>query len=180
MDKTILIDRSKEIFGNFYDYSLVPNTFKTKEKIEIICPVHGVFMKSFEKHINNKQGCPECVGRKRYDTQSFIKKVKTLNHVNDYSFDKVEYINNKTKIIVTCKYHGDFEITPGHLLSGEGCPKCRYIKSSSALRRSVDEIIEKSNEIHNHKYDYSLVENYKNDRIKYPIICPEHGVFMQT
>lgn len=180
MDKTTLIDKSKEIFGNFYDYSLVPNMFKTKEKIEIICPVHGVFMKSFEKHINNKQGCPECVGRKRYDTQSFIKKVKTLNHVNDYSFDKVEYINNKTKVIVTCKYHGDFEIAPGHLLSGEGCPKCRYVKSSSALRRSIDEIIEKSNEIHKHKYDYSLVENYKNVRIKYPIICPEHGVFMQT
>lgn len=180
MDKKTLINKSKEIFGDLYDFSLVPDDFKTKEKLSIICPIHGVFYKSYEKHISNKQGCPECIGKKRYDTKSFIEKAKTLEHCKYYSFDKVKYINNKTKIIVTCNIHGDFEITPGHLLSGEGCPKCRYIKSANSKRRSIEEVISISNEIHNYKYDYSLIKEYKNDRIKYPIICPEHGEFMQS
>ena len=81
---------------------------------------------------------------------------------------------------VTCKIHGDFEITPGHLLSGEGCPKCRYIKSANNKRRCLEEVINIANEVHDYKYDYSLIKEYKNDRIKYPIICSEHGKFMQT
>ena len=42
-----------------------------------------------------------------------------------------------------------------------------------------DEFIEKSNKIHNNKYDYSLIE-YKNAKTKIKIICPEHGVFELT
>jgi very-short-patch-repair endonuclease len=37
----------------------------------------------------------------------------------------------------------------------------------------------KANLIHENKYDYSLVE-YINSHIKVKIICPEHGVFLQT
>lgn len=39
-------------------------------------------------------------------------------------------------------------------------------------------IFEKCNEVHNNKYDYSLVE-YKNTRSKIKIICEEHGIFEQ-
>lgn len=180
MEKSVLVKKSKEIFGDVYDFSLVPEIFKTKEKLSIICPQHGVFYKSYEKHIGGKQGCPECAGKKRYNTESFIEKVKTLEHVTDYTFEKINYVNNKTKVTVTCKIHGDFEITPGHLLSGEGCPKCRYIKSANNKRRCLEEVINIANEVHDYKYDYSLIKEYKNDRIKYPIICSEHGKFMQT
>lgn len=180
MTKDILLEKTQEIFGKKYDYSLVPDNFRTKEKIRIICPIHGIFYKTFEKHIGNKQGCPECSGRKRYTTEYFIKKVKTLDHAKDYDYSKTVYVNSKTHIIVTCKEHGDFKITPGHLLSGEGCPKCRYIKSANSKRRSISEVIEESIKIHGDKYDYSLITEYKNDRIKYPILCPQHGIFYQT
>ncbi len=43
---------------------------------------------------------------------------------------------------------------------------------------TTDDFIQKSNEIHNFKYDYSLVE-YKNNRTSVSIICPEHGIFEQ-
>ena len=43
-----------------------------------------------------------------------------------------------------------------------------------------EEFIEKSKVVHGHnRYDYSLV-NYKNSNTKVKIICPEHGVFVQT
>ena len=41
-----------------------------------------------------------------------------------------------------------------------------------------EEYLEKCNEVHNNKYDYSLVE-YKNTRSKIKIICEEHGIFEQ-
>ena len=39
--------------------------------------------------------------------------------------------------------------------------------------------IDKSNEIHSSKYDYSLV-NYINNKTKVKIICKKHGIFEQT
>lgn len=41
-----------------------------------------------------------------------------------------------------------------------------------------EEFIERSNRIHNNKYDYSEV-NYTGCRNKIKIICPIHGEFMQ-
>lgn len=46
------------------------------------------------------------------------------------------------------------------------------------MRYTKELFIQKSKEIHNNKYDYSLV-NYKNTNIKVKIICPVHGVFEQ-
>jgi len=43
---------------------------------------------------------------------------------------------------------------------------------------TTQEFIEKSNIVHNYKYDYSLVD-YKNNRTDVKIICPEHGEFKQ-
>lgn len=46
-------------------------------------------------------------------------------------------------------------------------------------RKDTEYFIEKSKKIHDNKYDYSMVE-YKNNKIKVKIICPEHGIFEQT
>lgn len=45
-------------------------------------------------------------------------------------------------------------------------------------RRTTEEFITKSREIHGDKYDYSLV-NYQGEDVKVSIICPEHGEFVQ-
>lgn len=187
MDKNTLIIKSKEIFGDKYNFSLVKENFTTKEKLFIICPVHGVFEKSYEKHIKSKQGCPKCSGKFRYNTESFINECLTKNDIKNISFNNVEYVNNKTKVKLYCHYkddngneHGEFEITPGHFLNGERCPKCRYIKSALKKRRNINDVIELANKTHKNKYDYSLITSYKNDREKLPIICKEHGVFYQT
>lgn len=187
--KTIeeVIRQAKEIHGDKYDYSLITEYKNDREKYPIICPIHGVFYKSFNKHLHSKQGCPKCSGRFRYDTESFKEEIKGLKNMEDVTCEKLKYINNKTKVTLTChkkdengNEHGDFEITPGHLIAGEGCPKCRYIKSASSKRRTLEDVVSLSREIHGDKYDYSLITEYKNDRIKYPIICPVHGVFYQT
>lgn len=54
------------------------------------------------------------------------------------------------------------------------------------MKCNLEKVINKANEVHNHKYDYSLIHEYKNNRVKYPIVCHEkdkngieHGVFYQ-
>lgn len=41
------------------------------------------------------------------------------------------------------------------------------------------EMLEKANEIHKNKFDYSKVE-YKNRLEKVEIVCPTHGPFFQS
>lgn len=58
-----------------------------------------------------------------------------------YNYSKTNYINNRTKVVITCPIHGDFEqITWNHLV-GNGCPHCK----SSKLEESVRDALEKNN-----------------------------------
>lgn len=42
-----------------YDYSLVPLGVRARDKVDIICKVHGVFKQNFGNHLHG-QGCPTC------------------------------------------------------------------------------------------------------------------------
>ena len=54
------IEKSKELFGDKFDYSKVKYQ-STKKKVIIICPIHGEFEQSPETHLKSKCGCPKCV-----------------------------------------------------------------------------------------------------------------------
>lgn len=51
-------------------------------------------------------------------------------------------------------------------------------ESFTTKRSNTEDFIQKSKNVHDDKYDYSLVE-YKNNNTKVKIICPIHGVFEQ-
>jgi len=46
-------------------------------------------------------------------------------------------------------------------------------------KKTTDEFIKQSNDVHGNKYDYSIVE-YKGTHHKIKIICSIHGIFQQT
>lgn len=101
-------------------------------------------------------------------------------HNNKYSYSKVIYKNVDTKVVITCPIHGDFKQTPyKHANEKQGCPLCMPDRISQKQRMSLEDFVRKSKEIHNGKYDYSLVE-YKNAHTKVKIICSNHGPFMIT
>lgn len=54
-----------------------------------------------------------------------------------------------------------------------GCPNCANLNTSLRLSKDTDWFIEKCNEVHNFKYDYSKVV-YKKAKEKVEIICHEH------
>jgi hypothetical protein len=111
---------------------------------------------------------------KKYTTEDFISKAITV-HGNKYDYSKVNYINANTKVIIICKKHGEFLQTPhNHITNKAGCPNC----CKNHKRYTTETFIESANELHNGKYDYSLVK-YVDGETKVKIICPIHGVFEQ-
>lgn len=61
LDKNTFVARARAVHGDFYDYSRVEYR-NTKTKVEIVCPVHGSFFQTPEKHMAGS-GCPspECL-----------------------------------------------------------------------------------------------------------------------
>ena len=57
------------------------------------------------------------------NTKEFLDKLSKKNF-NKLDYSKVIYVRSKIKVIVICKEHGEFKITPSHLLEGQGCRKC--------------------------------------------------------
>ena len=94
--------------------------------------------------------------RTKYTNESFIEKA-SLIHSNKYNYDKIEYVNNKTKIKIICSIHGEFQQTPlSHIgKQAQGCPKCGIIQRSSKNKRTTAQFIEESKAIHGDRYDYS-------------------------
>lgn len=44
---------------------------------------------------------------------------------HNYTFEKVDIVDSKKQIIITCKTHGDFKIRPNNFTSkNQGCPDC--------------------------------------------------------
>lgn len=164
------IRRAKEIHGDKYNYSKVDyKGFRTK--VTIICPIHGEFEQTPNNHLHGL-GCHKCGGTTKLTTRDFIKRIKDIQG-DKYDYSKVIYKNYKSKIIIGCPIHGDFEQIAFVHLQGRGCPKC-----GGSAKLTVEEFIEKSIKVHGVKYDYSKVD-YKNSQTKIIIVCPTHGDFEQ-
>ena len=169
------IDRARAVHGNKYGYAFSVY-LSTHTKTSIHCPEHGMFEQSPNNHLNG-YGCPSCGFltsiKSRTKKQSHFINQAIVIHGDKYDYSKVDYVNNKTKIIIICPEHGMFEQSPNCHLSGNGCPGCADTKHTN------ESFIAKTREVHGDKYDYSLV-NYISIMEKVSIRCPEHGVFEQT
>jgi len=163
------IKRSVKIHGNKYNYSKV-EYIGIYEKIIIICKEHGKFEQIPNVHLKGC-GCPKC-SRNRITTEDFIEKSIKI-HGEKYNYSKVEYINNREKIKIICKKHGEFMQTPNVHLKGGGCPKCY------GFNKTTEDLIKQFKEIHKNKYNYSKTE-YTGIKNKIIIICKKHGEFKQS
>lgn len=139
-------------------------------KVIIICKIHGEFLQTPHDHLAG-YGCPVCGKSQKLTTTTFIEKA-VLKHSNKYIYNKVNYVDSKTKVTITCAHHGDFEQTPASHLSGRGCKLCVSTSSFEGFK-------EKAFKVHNKKYTYlSPPTSYKFNAL-IEIICPVHGKFFQ-
>lgn len=154
-----------------YDYSSV-NYVDSKTKVQILCPEHGIFFMTAQKHVAG-QKCKGCVNRAPVGIDKFIKKSNEVHSFKyDYSLVNYQKIIDKVKII--CPAHGIFEQRANQHMLGRGCKIC-----ANNVPYTTERFILSARTIHGDKYDYSLVYLKKlADKIK--IICPIHGIINQT
>ena len=174
----VFLRLSKEKHGDKYDYSLVTEYVNGTTPVKIICKTCGrIFEQKPKLHIMGN-GCTYCANNKAIGTEEFIRRAKEV-WGNRYGYDKVEYLGNKKKVIVTCPIHGDFQTTAYDFLQGHGCPQCGMESVKEKRRRKPEELLRIATEVHHGKYDYSKAV-FINKRKKITIICPKHGEFEQT
>lgn len=158
------IKLSIELHGSKYDYSFMnyKNYYTT---VTIICSNHGPFKCMPTMHLKGN-GCATC-----QNFESFIENARSL-HGDKFSYDKSTYINNKSKMRITCRSHGDFWQTPGELIrqrwnTQPRCPDCY----SENRRLSLEHVIKKSKKIHGSAYRYDKLVLGKNLKERSLIYC---------
>lgn len=119
-------------FGSALVYDL-SNYTTIQTVISYTCPTHGLVKQSAAKHLRGEAVCSKCAKRNvwnRKTTEEFIESAKKV-HKDYYDYSKSVYINNRSKVIITCKYHGDFSQKPNSHIEGKaGCPTCAIITSN--------------------------------------------------
>lgn len=110
---------------------------------------------------------------------------------DQFTYNLSEYKTAKTKIKVTCRYHGDFYICPDKLLTNKfGCPKCAIEKKNKAksleqikaiserVRLTKEEFVKRANAKYDGKFKYVFDNEWKGvTKTVITVICPEHGEF---
>lgn len=171
-----------KVHGDKYIYPDDMDYLDRITPVKIICKAHGEFVQTPASHVNGR-GCTDCgyarVSKINSISQNeFIDKAKAV-HGDKYDYSSVKYRGTSANIKIRCTDHDLwFEQTPNRHLNGAGCPACAKEKIGAATRYTLQEFIDKSNNHHGSKYDYSLVE-YVNCVTEVDIICHEHGIFSQ-
>jgi hypothetical protein len=85
------IEKARRKHGDKYNYSICEYTgvFNT---VCIICPKHKEFHQTPHHHLRG-EGCPECGGKRKSNTEEFIAKVREKHH-NRYDYSMVKYTNH--------------------------------------------------------------------------------------
>ena len=144
-----------------HKYTYDNNTYTTtKIKTTIYCDIHGKFKQTPHMHLMG-QGCPQCgiissnTSRTK-SLESFIDE-SSRTHNYKYTYTYSIYNTSKTKLIITCPLHGNFEQTPNNHLKGNGCPSC----SESKGERAVSEVLSELNiqYIKQHTFDGCKFKN---------------------
>lgn len=189
-------------FTEDYDYS--ETIFTTlKNKIKVICKIHGAFITAAISHLNGVLGskCPICRNRKKssinlgkrsyekYTEESYVAKVKTIHGDNRYDYSEINFLGINHKITVSCWKHGDkftwYPSSNDHLYSKSGCPKCHDEERSGITLEhrapTKEEFLVRCQASHGDQFDYTN-SIYTHSKELMTISCkvPGHGDFQTT
>ena len=146
MNKDYFIKKSKDKWGEKYDYSLV-EYLHCKSKVKIIYN-DIIYNQTPAQHL--KCAPENIILSIKKTNEQFITEANQV-HDNKFSYNKTNYINSKIKVIITCPIHGDFLQNPLSHLQGCGCVNCNESKGEKSIAKYLDK-----NEIsyyRQHKFD---------------------------
>lgn len=172
------ITKSKTLFGDRFTYEHT-NYRGYKNRVTIYCTCCKNTFQIFPVNhfVSPSGGCKICsIKNKRVSLEEFVKRANEI-YGDKYSYDKAEYTRNSNPILVTCKKHGDFLVTPTSFIDGKhGCRKCWLEVKEDHSRHTTEWFISEASKYWQNKFDYSL-SNYRGLQKHVVVICKKHGKF---
>lgn len=153
-----------------------------REKITIICNVHGPFEQLPTNHLKG-HGCNKCGDKKAADLKRssrelFIKTAIKV-HGDFYDYSEVAYKTAHLKVKIICPLHGAFFQKPTNHTDGEkGCYICGTKRGAKKQTNKLSTFLKQARLIHDDFYNYSK-SKYQNAKTDIIITCPKHGDFKQ-
>ena len=120
------IHKLKQVHGDKYDYSKV-NYINAKEKIDIICPRHGIFKQLPYQHLKG-QGCPKCKSSKLENILMNLFRKNNIAYTYQYKItgDKqlsCDFFLNNYYMIIECQ--GEQHFIPTSFDNDKSEEKCK-------------------------------------------------------
>ena len=174
--------KAKKQYGDdvetIFDYSKVDYQ-RAKMPITIRCIKHNLeFAQIAASHLGGAIGCKMCRREKppraKIRTKADVIALGTKMHKGLDTYEHTNFVNSRTKIMVTCKKHGNYEISTGTYLQGNRCTACGV----ESKQLPLSDLKIKVREVHGDKYTYDW-DSYINSSNKMRIKCPVHGWFEQ-
>lgn len=172
---------AEQIHGHKYEYD-ESSFVNLKTKMNIICPIHGVFQQSPHSHLNG-HGCNQCGVIKRSlaqttTTEEFVEKCNKI-HNGKYIYSQTNYTDCYNDVDIICPKHGLFSMAAYSHLQGHGCKQCAIEENALKMLKEQEEFIKEAKIKHpNENNDYSLVK-YVGAKIPVEIVCPNGHHYFQ-
>lgn len=174
------IEIASKKWQKIYDYSQVKYV-TSKDKVTVICKVHGPWQVLPVNHVSGGRGCPKCgIQKNRLNlikpVEKFIEQARKI-HGSRYSYDASSYAGAKTPIAITCPDHGIFFQSPEVHLRPHYCPRCSK-KSRQEKEKNVS-VLDVQKRIHeSSKGVVSLIEKtFSTINSKADFLCSIHGTY---
>ena len=146
-------------------YCFIKNTnIKSREKLEVICAVHGSFMMT-SAHLLDGKNCPKCSGKYRYNTEEFITECKS-RYGDSFDYSNTVYTTAHSYIDVKCNIcDSTLKVKAYNHLQKGSCLTC-----SGLRKKTTEEFITEAKAVHGDNYSYDHVD-YINTNTKVKIQC---------
>lgn len=197
--KEDFINKANKRYNFYFDYSKFVY-IDAKTKSVIICPKHGAFIQSPDKHLQGINPCPLCEKElkkercqnkseytKRKISEGHKKEIDEFLRQAQFKFgNKFEYdFTNYSGIMgndirIKCPIHGWFNKQPRNFLTSHfGCTECGMSHRDLSKTKSYDSFVVEATKLFNGKYTYPETNQkiFKNRNSIIEIECKKHGVF---
>jgi hypothetical protein len=131
----------QELFEKQIDYWPVEKYVTRNSPILHEC-IKGHQWSVTPNNILTGQGCPTCF--RKTVTKTHEDYLEELIEANSKYFPLEKYVTAGTKILHECPVGHVWSITPNHILSGQGCPKCNLVGGYNNTRFSRDRALAES------------------------------------
>ena len=150
----------EEVKGIYPFIDVIDQYVDSRTKIKHHCKMDGHIWSVAPYVILRGSGCPKCSNNAKKTTAEYINELSKINNNIEVLDD---YINAVTPIAHRCKIDNHiWDAAPCNILSGKGCPVCKFSKLSNIFIKSHDQYVKELAEMNPY---VEVLEEYVNSHV---------------